>query len=197
MTYGLRVITPPPFEATSLEEAKAFLRVDEDETDQDALISGLIVAARELVEAFTSLSLIEQTLEMTMDAYPYCGYIELPRSPVIAVHSISYIDSSGATTVWDAASYQVDTASLRGRITTAYGYTVPYARGDMNAWRVRFSAGHEVSGSPITEEAARENVPELAKLAMKAYVALAFEGQYKEAENAATSIARPLRTSYL
>jgi uncharacterized phiE125 gp8 family phage protein len=196
--YALRVITPPAYEAISLAETRRYLNVDADITDRDAEISACIAAARGWIEAYTGLSLIQQTLEMVMDAYPRCGYIELPRSPVISVDSITYVDGDGATQVWAAANYQTDLINVPGRITGAYNGDFPTSlRADLNAWRVRFTAGHPITGSPVDEAAASEHVPELAKLAMKIYVMGAFEGELEKMLPTAELVAHSLRTSIL
>lgn len=197
MTYALRVITPPPYEAISLAETKSHLKIDDDIVNYDSDIAGYIAAARGWLEGYTGLSLIQQTFEMSIDAWPSCGYLELPRSPLISVDSIKYIDSNGAEQTWGAVNYQTDLVSVPGRIALAYAGNYPSSfRSDLNAWKVRFTAGHAV-GSPTNEDAYRESVPELAKLAMKIYVTGAYEGTLEQMQKAAALVAASLRTSIL
>lgn len=195
--YALRVITPPPFEPISLEEAKRFLNIDDDITNRNDDIEAMIAAAREWIEGFTGLAMVMQTLEMSLDAYPSCGYLELPRSPVISVDSIKYTDSSGAEQTWDAVNYQTDIVMVPGRIGIAYGGSVPSTwRSAFGAWRIRFTAGHQV-GSPDDADGYRANVPNLAKLAMKVHVTGSNEGTLDTMIKTAENLARPLRTSIL
>ncbi len=56
-------ITAPPLEPVSLDYAKVFLRVDND--DQDVLIGDLIRAAREQVETLINSALISRARRMT------------------------------------------------------------------------------------------------------------------------------------
>ena len=57
-------ITPPALEPITLDYAKVFLRVDND--DEDALIADLIRAARERVEALTNSALISRPRRITL-----------------------------------------------------------------------------------------------------------------------------------
>jgi uncharacterized phiE125 gp8 family phage protein len=197
MTYALRVITPPPYEAISLDETKLYLNVDDDIIERDDEINGCIAAARGWIESYTGLSLIRQTLEMAFDQWPHCGYLELPRSPLISIDSIKYIDLNGVERTWADTNYQTDLVSVPGRITLAYAGLFPSSfRSDLNAWKVRFTAGHPV-GSPNNEAGYRESVPALARLAMKIYAMGAFEGELDKMQRVAELVAHPLRTSLL
>src|SRR6516164_5390111 len=73
---GLILETPPLVEPISLAQAKSFLRVDFS-TD-DALISALITAARELVEIHTSRTMVNTGYIQTLDSFPY--YVDTTQS---------------------------------------------------------------------------------------------------------------------
>lgn len=116
---GLQIEVQSTVEPILLLQAKNYLKVDY--TDDDDLISGLIVAARELVESFTSRSLVNKTYIQTMDSFPYFtdsvmsqmayppSYYSLPRysttlwnysqmikllvSPLVSVINIAYLSS--------------------------------------------------------------------------------------------------------
>lgn len=196
--YALRVITAPPYEPISVEEAKKFLRIDADDIDQEDEIAAMIIAAREWIEGYTGLALIQQTLEMSIDRYPWRGVIELPRAPVLWIDSVSYIDNAGVLQQWGTSNYQTDIVSVPGRIALAYGGLLPSSyRGDMNSWRVRFTAGHDPAGSPNDADSYRENVPGLAKLAMKVHITGAYEGTLDAMMKTAENLAHPLRQSFL
>ena len=53
-------LTPPAAEPLTLAEAKLHLRVDADITDDDSLITALIVTARQQAEHRTGRSLVSQ-----------------------------------------------------------------------------------------------------------------------------------------
>ena len=58
----------PATEPVTLAEAKAYLRLQHD--SEDALLAGLVRAAREEVERSTGAALIDQHWRMTLDAWP-------------------------------------------------------------------------------------------------------------------------------
>lgn len=202
MSYSLRIITPPPYEPLSFAEAQKYLNLDDDQVDDDdvvAEINAFISAAREWLESYTGTTLIRTSYEMQLDAWPGDGVLELPRSPLISVDSIGYVDGAGVTQTWDAANYDTDLYTVPGRIRLAYGGSWPSSGSfsyNMRPWRVRFTAGHAV-GSPADEDAYREAVPAMSKLAMKVHVSGSHEGNLHEVLAACESIARPLRTEIL
>lgn len=137
---------PPAAEPIHLDEAKAHLRVDY--TDEDALITALITAAREAVEQYTGRTLVRQTRRMVLDAFP--EVIALRSSPLRAVESITYVDTDGVTQTLAASGYRVDDVSGVPRIMPAYGESWPSTRDVTNAVVVTYSAGWAV---PVSADA--------------------------------------------
>ena len=137
--YSLKLITAPADKPLSLAETKIHLRVDEDQTTDDAYIYSMIDAATNMAEAYTGRALITQTWDMFTDFMPTYEF-EIPKPPLISVTHIKYINPSGTLTTIPALEYQVDTVS--GRIRSAYGYYMPSTRNDYNAVQVRFIAGY-------------------------------------------------------
>ncbi|WP_445501830.1 head-tail connector protein [Microvirga sp. G4-2] len=99
----------PAVEPVTLPEMKAYLRVD-DETEDD-LISGLIRAARLMVESASRRILIEQRWRVVMDRWPIGGKVPLPISPLLAVDGIKVFDAAGIPIEVPAGSIEVDPAS--------------------------------------------------------------------------------------
>lgn len=83
----LDVVIPPATEPVSLDEARAFCRVDSDH--EDVLLTALITAAREQVEVMTGRALADQTLRMTRAPAPRERVVMLPRHPAIEVIEVS------------------------------------------------------------------------------------------------------------
>jgi uncharacterized phiE125 gp8 family phage protein len=140
------LVAGPAAEPINLIEAKAHLRVDG--SDEDALITALIGAAREQVEAITRQSLLLQTWDLTLDRFP-CE-IQLP-GPVRSVSSITYVDPDGITQTLAASDYTVDTKSAVGRVTPSYSLSWPSTRDHINSVTMRYKAGFAV---PFTAVAA-------------------------------------------
>lgn len=138
------IIEAPDEEPVATAEAKLHLRVDH--TADDALIEQLVTAARQRVENVTWRSLVTQTLELTLDAWPRCGHIDVPRPPLQSVTSITYTDAAGTETVWPSALYQVVTQGTPARIVPAYGESWPTAASGSlraaNGIAVRYVAGY-------------------------------------------------------
>lgn len=83
--WGLRQVVPPATEPVTLQEVKLHLRVDVAEDDD--LISAIITAARERIEAYTRRSIITQTWELLVGGTG--PYLSLPRPPVQRIESIT------------------------------------------------------------------------------------------------------------
>jgi uncharacterized phiE125 gp8 family phage protein len=86
---AITIVTPPAALPVTVEECKAYGRIDFD--DADALIESLIGAARDHLEQATGRTFVATTYQLTLDAFP-CDEIALPRSPVLSVASVKYYD---------------------------------------------------------------------------------------------------------
>ena len=104
------LISAPSTEPLTLAEAKLFLRVDT--TAENALITGMIVAARQFVETYTRRSLVTQTWDCK-----YQGFMDtrrplyVPHAPLQSVTSITYLDEDGDAQTLDSSYYSVRTFS--------------------------------------------------------------------------------------
>lgn len=68
---GLIIETPAARDPVSLAEAKLFLRVDDDLTADDVLITSLISASTKACEIFARRSFINKGFKQTLDSFPY------------------------------------------------------------------------------------------------------------------------------
>ena len=75
------LIAPPGEEPVTLAEAKTFCRIDG--SDEDALVSALIAAARLQVESLTGRALVTQTWRLTLRCAP--RLVELPVIPAASL----------------------------------------------------------------------------------------------------------------
>ncbi len=133
------VVTPPGEDPVTLQETKNHLRVTLD--DDDARISNLIRSATAQVEEYTGRALVERQVKLILDSFP-AGDIELPMPPLKSVQAVKYWDEDGVQQTLDAAIYQVDTASLIGRIVLAEGQAWPATAQRIDAVTVEFTAGY-------------------------------------------------------
>ena len=136
---GLVVTSSPATEPITLTEAKLFAKVDT--AADDALITALIKAAREYAEPILDRTFVTTTYAWTLDGFPSDSALRFPRPPLLSVVDVTYIDSAGDSQTWASGDYDVDTASLVGRLLPAYGQVYPATRAQMNAVTVNFTAG--------------------------------------------------------
>jgi hypothetical protein len=135
MTFrtSLKRTVAPTSEPVALAEAKAWVKQDNDA--DDALISSLIVAAREAAEQYLRRSLITQTYRLSLDLMQddtlsnlpagvydmpisslYSGLpkiIELPMPEIISVTSVTTYNTANTGTVYSSSNYFVDTDAGR------------------------------------------------------------------------------------
>ncbi|MFT0532265.1 head-tail connector protein [Castellaniella hirudinis] len=135
---SLKVITPPATEPVTLTEAKLHLRVDGN--DENALITSLIVAARQGAEHMTGRALMPQTLELSLD--DFAPEIQLPRPPLTSVTSVSYVDGGGVMQVLDSSAYAVNDHGQAASLVPAFGTSWPQARDQVSSVLIRYQAGY-------------------------------------------------------
>lgn len=151
----MQLITPPAGEPVSLEEAKLHLRVDFD--DDDALIQMLISSARQAAETITNRQLMTARWKLVMDSFPgpslmgvpagqpftLPGHaILIPKSPVLNVVAINYLDMNNVQQTMPAANYTVDVACEPARITPIFGQIWPIPLPQIGSVSVTFDAGY-------------------------------------------------------
>lgn len=137
---SIKVVTPPASEPVVLADAVLHCRIDG--TDENALVTALIVAAREYCEKYSGRAYITQTIRASFDSWPSFP-IRLPRPPLAAVSSIKYYGEDNTEYTLDAANYYADTDSEPGRIALASGISLPATTlRDINAVQVTYTAGY-------------------------------------------------------
>ena len=163
---GLKIVTAPQSEPISLPDMKDHLRVTG--TDEDALITTLIEAAREYCESYQNRAYITQTWEFALDEWPENGIISIPKPPLQSVTSIKYYGTDDAEYIWDPSNYQVDTHRQPGRVAPVYGKAWPSTTlRPMNGILITFEAG----------QADADAVPERVKQAIKVLVGHLYENR--------------------
>jgi len=141
----LRLITAPTAEPVSLETAKSFLRVDV--AADDALITSLLLAAREQGEELSRRAFLTQTWEMTFDDWPSDSLLPMPRPRLQSVTSVKYLDEDAVEATW--TDYTVDARSEPGRIIF---HSLPSAALlESGAITVRFAAGYGATSADVPE----------------------------------------------
>lgn len=109
---ALQIILPPATEPVTLTEAKLHCRIDHP--DEDSLITGLIIAARQWLELATRRSFITQTLKLSLSGWPQI--IQLPHPLLQSISNVAYTNSSGETVMVEPTTYIVVSACQPGEI---------------------------------------------------------------------------------
>jgi uncharacterized phiE125 gp8 family phage protein len=150
MPYSLH--TAATAEPVSLDDLKDHLRITGN--DEDLYLSGIISAARSIVETRTRRQLFTATWLLKMDSFADCRHtdgwtIRLEKVPVASVTSIVYLDTGGTSTTLSSSLYTTDLFSEPPRITPAYSQTWPSTRNIVNAVTVQFVAGAAAAAVPV------------------------------------------------
>lgn len=143
----LSLVSGPGSEPIPLDEIKAHLRVDDTTSDDE--IVGMMLAGRQLIEAWLGRALITQTWDWWLPCWPenpyYGGTFYVPYPPLQSVTHVKYVDTNGDEQTLSSAYYVVITpAGPRtgpGTIRPAYNVTWPSIREQPDAIRIRFVAG--------------------------------------------------------
>lgn len=162
---NVTITTQPAVEPVTLTETKQFLRLDI--TDDDDLISDLIITARQLCEEHTRRKFINTGITLALDGFPnreremwwggvkqlpitelYDGSskIRLPFPPAVSVTSITTFDDDSNAAVVSPSIYRLDTD---GNILLNDGEIWPVDLRDRDAVRIVYVCGYGASGVSV------------------------------------------------
>lgn len=185
---GNRLVTAPAIEPITIRELKQALRIDSD--SEDEYLGSLVQECTKELEDATDIAMISQTWRLTLDRWPTQGKepwwdgvrdghinilhgpqngvdVRLPRYPLASITSCTVYDEDGTSSaVTVGSTFDVDTASMPGRLTLQRGATWPVALRANNAIEVVYVAGY---GSEP------ENVPAPLRRAIRQMAAYAYE----------------------
>lgn len=209
-TARLRLVADATGEPLTLSDAKAYARVDI--TDDDALITALIAAARRRVEKETGLALMTQSWVAVLDRWPDgagagglsspwwdgmreaplamvtpASVIEIPKRPFQAVTQIQLRDAYGDFVTVDPAIYYSEVSDMRGRIMRKLGTIWPViVMAPKSAIEISFTAGFDAE--PY------DGVPDDLVTAIKILVKHWYDNREPVAEGRAASLPQHVET---
>lgn len=184
------VVNPPVLEPVSLDTTKIFLKIVDD-NEEDDVIRVLISSARQWVEEFTWRAIIEQTIDFFYDEFPGNGELFIPKPPTTSIVGVFYKDSDGNEQEWSSSEYdaflpQGPTAD-HARITPKRGFSFPAANGDKRSVRVRAVCGYGTDP---------EDVPEAIRTAIMMIVATNHENP-QDVVTGTTPVAVPKTSEFI
>ena len=149
-------ITAPSIEPVVVADAKAHLRVDV--ADDDILITGLIMAARQRAESYTQRSFISQqwrlyfdyntqhgTTPMLHDRNPDHNVIRLPAPPIISLDAFEYLSAATTWTAVDPSLWHYDAGGMR--IVQDDVLPEPYTY--RSSFRATYTAGYGTTADKV------------------------------------------------
>lgn len=176
------LLTPPTAEPVALAEAKLAARVSG--SSMDALIPGLITAARELAEQETSAKFLAQTWRTELPDWPAATDV-LPINQASAA-AVSYWTGSAWSAALSGSAYVFAPDGIGTVLAPATGTSWP-TLGDR-------PVGPRVRIDLTTGAAAAAEVPEAVKLFIKACVAYWIDNPQAAS---ATGVALPMHLGHL
>jgi uncharacterized phiE125 gp8 family phage protein len=143
MNLRQQLIVSPVLEPVSVDELRTHTVIED--THDDGYLQALIIRARRRFEKNTGRLLVSQTWECAFDQLP--RIIELPKTPVQTVDSISILNSDGSYTELLSSTYRVIKHGLLTQIMPLPNLQWPcLSVVAPDAVVVRYTAGH---ASPV------------------------------------------------
>lgn len=146
MLRDLKIISGPSVEPVTLNELKQHLRLDLAFTDDDAMLTSYITAARQFAEKVTDLSIAVKSYAAFFNGFPRIGCpLMIPKPPLVTVTAIKYLDSSYTWQTWDPLEYFIAATQTPGIVVakTPNIYPCPIT-GVPGAVEVDFTSGYAV-----------------------------------------------------
>lgn len=124
MWYPATITVAATAEPVSDSEAKAQATIDF--TDDNALVTRLIAAARAHVEKYCGVRFASQTVSVSCDRF--ADMCRFPEAPATSITSIKYIDVDGAEQTLPTSVYELRADGFEPSVALKYGQAWPAMR---------------------------------------------------------------------
>lgn len=132
----------PTSEPLSLTDAKDFMRIIE--TDDDAMITSMIVGAREFAENYTNRQFVAATYELITDRF--VQDMKLRHNPIKTISKIECMDETGVYQTLSTDEYYLYYDNSIGRI---HFNSFPSIKDDKRAVKITFTSGYDTIPTSI------------------------------------------------
>jgi len=150
-------------EPITVEELKFWARIDGDE--EDGVLTGIIKTARKNVEDYIRQSLIEKTIEMSLDSWDF-NFYELPLSPVLSITSVETLNEDDTATTYSSDNYYL-AAGVPARLVIKQGVSNPLNTvRDIGGFKITYKAGYSQT---------EDDLPQAIKDAVKVWATYIYE----------------------
>jgi len=140
------LLSAPAVEPLTLDEAKAYLRVEHD--DDDLTIAALIAGSRIHVETQTRRALITQTWRLIRDSWPAGGKLFLSPSPLQEILAARVYESDGSTLDIDVQAFVADKP---GAVVAFAPWAVPLPGRVVGGIEIDVRAGYGDTAAAVPE----------------------------------------------
>lgn len=149
MAKSFKVIDfPADISVVSLSDAKDHLRVGN--SDDDTLITNLILAATQAAQNYTNRFFINHTLRMDCDTWDETEYFY--KSPVSSLTQVEYYGTSATVyDVWDSSNYIVDKIHQPARLLLQENKTYPTLADRKAAIKLTYVSGYGSAKSDVPQ----------------------------------------------
>lgn len=134
----LSFVAPSMLSPVTLDEAKAFLRVQTD--DDDATITVIVNAVKDWIEQHAGVILNQRQLTVS---YPTFGpRVPIVQRPLVSVDTVVYDDLAGAVVTLASNEYRLRDFAGMQTIVPLAGHPLPMTNAEDGAVRVTITAGY-------------------------------------------------------
>lgn len=161
-------------------ELKAHLMLTDN--DDNAVISSVLLAAVDHIEAVTNRKLVSQTVELVVSSFPECSgqVLELPGGVVSEVTSVAYLDAEGVSQTLSASRYELNS---RGPHAASIALLDPD-----DSWPIVRAVGLPVTITYVAGWADADAVPASLKNGIKMVAGSFFDGRHADGQKMEQSI---------
>jgi len=143
-------VSAPVALALTMAEAKQALRIEEDDTSLDTMISIWVAGITAEAETQTHRAFVNRSMRVTLDAFPDALQLS---APTFSVEAVRYLDSDGVQQTLDPADYYIDKVTTPGYIVPARGKAWPATEAHVNAVSVDYTAGYGPTAATVPPKA--------------------------------------------
>lgn len=129
---------PPQLEPVSLDDIKAYLKVDISE--DDTLLDGMISAARQYCEKVTGRFLLAQEWSVFLDRW--YDEIHLKRGPIISLDAINIYDDENQMVAFDVSNVIADLQIMPAELMLKRNSPLPHPLKPKNGLEIKVTAGY-------------------------------------------------------
>lgn len=145
-------VTAPATALLTLAEVKEYLRIEADETEEDALLGSLIASATATLDGYSGLlgrALIDQEWRQRFSDFPACDQLRLPLGLVRTAPVVTYRDTLGGEQTFDR--FHLVSTALGPAIELEDGATWPQTATRPDAVTVTWTAGYGPDAADVPE----------------------------------------------